>query len=49
MKELPDLKQRTISLGRTGGGRPLHGNPDHFVKAELTHGEACGEMIPTNR
>ena len=49
----PNLKseqkagKRTASLGRTGGGRALHDNPDHFVKAELTHCEACGELIPT--
>ena len=50
----PNLKseqkegKRTASLGRTGGGRPLHENPDHFVKAELTNCDACGELIPTN-
>ena len=43
----PNLKseqkkgKRTASLGRTGGGRPLHESPDHFVKAELTHCDAC--------
>ena len=50
----PNLKseqkegKRTASLGRTGIGRPLRQNPDHFVKAELTHCEACGELIPTS-
>ena len=29
------------------GGRPLHENPDHFVKAELSNCAACGELIPT--
>ena len=49
----PNLKleqkegKRTASLGRTGGGRPLHEHPDHVVKAELTHCDACGELIPT--
>ena len=50
----PNLKsdskegKRTKSLGRTGGGRPLHEHPDPFVKAELTHCNDCGERIPTN-
>ena len=32
-------------MGRSGG-RPLHETPDHFVKAKLTHCEACGDVIP---
>ena len=48
----PNLKseqkegKRTASLERTGGGRPSHKNPDQFVKAELIHCDACGEVIP---
>ena len=38
--------KRSGSLGRVGGGRRLHENPDQIIKAELTSCAACGEVIP---
>jgi transposase len=40
--------KRIASLGRAGGGRPLHENPDQIITAELTTCAACGETIPVS-
>lgn len=38
--------KRMASVGRAGGGRRLHENPDQIIKAELKSCSACGEVLP---
>jgi len=38
--------RREASVGRTGGGRRLHPNPDQFIVAKVRCCPHCGETIP---